>query len=157
MIFPVIQFARKRRKRVSDIEYLATIESGNGSGNAILRSNEGVRVGVTGDLATLTAAASKDMYLAGAACIFKIDTVAALRTATVELKVNGVIKETAHCQLSTSGAGTSTFSHHFNVKGLKVDAAQIIKLEVTVADAAIDVEGSILCIEIDDGVSPKLD
>jgi len=70
MVGPWITFVLPRRRRVSDIEYLATIESGNGPGNSTLRTDEGF-LSATGDLATLTAAASKDLYLAsGKVCFF---------------------------------------------------------------------------------------
>ena len=50
---------RVREDDVGDIEYLATIESGNGPGNATLKEDDG-SLSVTGTLATITAGTGKD-------------------------------------------------------------------------------------------------
>ena len=54
------------KRRVSDIEYLSTIESGvSVPAGAVLRTDEGT-LSATGDLALITATGGKDMYLAKA-------------------------------------------------------------------------------------------
>ena len=157
MIFPVIQFARSVRRQVSDIEYLATIESGNGAGNSTLKTDEGT-LSATGDLASITASASKDLYLAKAIVSVRAESITTAATVIVVLKVNGVIKETYSAEIIiASGEGaTTSANYHFGCVGLKVDAAQIIKLEAVTVGTNLEVNGYLQCIEIDDGISPRL-
>lgn len=128
-----------------------------------LVTNEGSKLGVTGDVATLTASAGKDMFLAKAKVVCTLDRVGAAEgVVTIVLRVNAVIKETIKVMLSNRPSGTASgsstgpgaFSHEFNVLGLKVATGQIIKTEVTVADAEIDVFGSLVCYEETTGDPP---
>jgi len=145
---------------VSDIEYLATIESGKGPGNSVLKTDEG-SVTATGDIASITASASTDLYVARAKCSARLETdSASQKVGQVELKVNGVIKETFSFSLSGSNVGNSggstTTNYEFECVGLKVDATQIIKLEFVTDPTGVTVDAFLECIEIDDGVSPRL-
>ena len=160
MVFPVIQFLKRGKKRVSDIEYLCTIASGSGPGNATLVKNEGFK-SAAGDLATLTAASAKDLYIVRAKCIIYANTNATFSDASnsVVLLVNGSVVETASTSLGTqSNAFTSQpgWEYEFKNIGYKVDATEIIKLEVITLGTSSDVEGFIQCIQIDDGVVPQL-
>ncbi len=125
-----------------------------------LKSDEGTQVGTTGDLATLTAAGGKRMYLASAKCVFIMNTTnAAGQDLAVELKVNGVTKEIGRATLSfNSGteSGLSSFEYEFKNIGHSVTAAQIIKLEVTTADTQITINGMIECFEEDPLTSPQI-
>lgn len=161
MVFPWISFLKDRGKRLSDIEYLAIKEFG---GKIV--TNDGSATGATGDVAKLTANTGKDMYLAKAMIMVAANslTLSKQGIVTVVLKVNGVIKETTKITIKFGdttvaagrGGGAQAISHQFNVQGLKVAAAQIIKTEVTVAAADIDVFGSLVCFEEPTGGDPRI-
>lgn len=124
-----------------------------------LRDNEGVKLGVTGDLATLTANTGKDMYLASAKISARHDFSGATNQSyKVELKMNGVIKETAIGTFSLAAAGTGTISQPYEFKniGKKVAATEIIKLEVIAIGSDIEIEGFIECFEEPSGATPRL-
>jgi len=146
---------------VSDIEYLATIESGNGPGNSTLRTdNSGSPRTTTGTLATLTAATGKDLYLAKAVVTVTLDS-GNSPTATIELRQNGTPIEAYEYITSINfGAGRAmqpgASQYIFQIIGKKVDAAETWTLEVT-AESNAEIKGSIECVEIDDGVSPRLE
>jgi len=57
---------------------------------------------------------------------------------------------------STTPSGIWSWEYEFKNIGYKVDATEIIKLEVIAIDSQVDVEGFIQCIQIADGVSPRL-
>jgi len=137
---------------MSDILFLSTKEF-----LGKLRHDDG-SLSATGDLATLTANTAKDMYLARAKVIFFLNNSNTQSVAdAVVLKVNGTIVETAKSTLtmeSTFDAGMQVFSYEFSNIGHKVDAGQVIKLEVITLDADTNVEGFIECFEEDNGVSP---
>ena len=123
-----------------------------------LREDEGT-LSATGDIATLTATAGKDMYLAEAKVNARTETNSANGTIIIELKINGVVKETYAVELNslqatTGGAGSSVSTYAFAVKGIKVAATQIIKLEATVVDAGVEVSGSIVVFEENTGGNP---
>ena len=150
MVFPWIQFLGAK-KRLSDIEYLAIKEF-----DGKLRSAEGF-LSATGDLATLTATAGKDMYIARAKVVFFVNTGSAAGSVgdEVVLKINDVIVETAKFSFGTNAGGT-TFEYEFKNVGQNVAATQIIKLEVITLDASTDVEGFIECFEETTGDSPAV-
>jgi len=155
MVGPWITFVRKVRRQVSDIEYLATIESGNGSGNSILKNNEGSRT-TAGTLATVTPTGTDDLYLAGASISHEGRTTGNT-VLVVELRQNGTVIETFRGDRSVPSDTGATTVYHFNQKGHKVDgSAQTWTLEVISIGTGDAVEGNIECIEIDDGVSPRL-
>jgi len=91
MVFPWISFLQERKKRLSDIEYLAIKEFGGK-----LVKNEGF-LSATGTLATLTAASGKDMYIARAKVVFYKNTAGSTVSIAdkVELQINGTAVETA--------------------------------------------------------------
>lgn len=154
MVFPWIPFLFGRRKRLSDIEYLSIKEF-----DGKLRKNESNKT-TTGDLATLTATSGKDMYIARAKCNFYAETLSnATGNGVVELKINGVVVETARfaygVDTSQSG-GTFAKDYEFKNVGHKVAATQIIKLEVTVLDVDVAVEGFIECFEEATAESPQI-
>lgn len=156
---PVITFLKERKKRVSNIEYLAVKEK-----EGKLREDEGF-LSAAGDLAKLTANTGKDMYLASAKCVFFVNNVSTNHGSAgdkVVLKINGVIKETArfsflHSGTGTTSGGTTLYGYYeFKNIGQKVAAGQIIKIEVITLDVDVDVEGYVQCFEEDTGTDPRL-
>jgi len=140
------------KRRVSDIEYLATIESGNGPGNATLESSQ-VQVTTTGIGATLTATGGKDLYIARA----KVSSESPIQVPSgflvIELQQNGTPIETFTMSTEIDQSG----QYEFKNIGHKVDATQTWRLNViTNTSNGHDIETMIECIEIDDGVSPRL-
>jgi len=155
MVGPWIHALFGRKKRLSDIEYLAIKEF-----DGKLRSDEGF-LSAAGDLATLTATAGKDMYIARAQVTFFQNTGTANPAAADEvvLKLNGVIIETTKQtigQRTNVGFVNATNVYEFKNIGQKVAATQIIKLEVITLDADTDVEGFIECFEETTGDSPAV-
>jgi len=149
-------FLKERKKRLSDIEYLAKKDF-----DGKIRSAEGGR-STTGDLATLTATSGKDMYLANAKC--SIFTNASTNNATpteVVLKLNGTIIETTKASFQggsgvAQGKGSGSYEYEFKNIGQKVAATEIIKLEVIAITATTDVEGFIEVFEEATGADPVL-
>ena len=148
MVFPWISFLKEGgKKRLSDIEYLAIKEF-----DGKLRNAKGANRTTTGDLATLTANSGKDMYLAvaKASCDFSGNG-----SATLVLKVNGTIEGTWRVETMTN-ATLENPHYEFALKGVKVAATQIIKLEVTVADVDLAISGELVCFEETTGESPQI-
>ncbi len=143
-MFPWIVFLKERKKRLSDIEYLAIKEFGGK-----LVQNDNSRT-TTGDLATLTAASGKDMYLV-AAKINMQESGAGEGILTVQLKINAVVIEEWQGEIPS----TDTKDYEFISKGFKVAATQTIKLEVTAITGA-NVEGQLICFEETTGDSPAV-
>jgi len=139
----------QRKGKLSDIEYLSIKEFGNKT-----RTNTGSRT-TTGTLATLTATGGKDMYL-GVAKISAIGVQFPAASVTVDLVVNGVIKETGIIwSASTSGIGLGGQNEYEFVWKGKVAATQIIKLEATIS-GTYTVKGTILVFEEDTGTTPAV-
>ncbi len=142
------------KKKLSDIEYLAIKEFGGK-----LRQNDGLVNGTTGDVCTLTANTGKDMYLAWAQANIRLDTLASNPSAflTIVLKINGVIFDTWEPLLAADSGGITANSKVYKFPfGFKVAAGQIIKIEITTADADAEIAASIVCFEEDTGVSPAI-
>ena len=141
---------------MSDIEYLAIKEN-----DGKLVKNEGF-LSATGDLATLTASAGKDMYVARAkvAAFSNNDTSTAFIACEVVLKINNVIVETFKTSFGSGGTNVANgmvgTSYEFKNIGHKVAATQIIKLEVISIDAECDVEGFVECFEEPTGGDPRV-
>lgn len=137
---------------MSDIIVLAKKEFGGKTKYA-----EGAAT-TTGDVATLTATAGKDMYCGKAQVNFKsTSATGALGACKVELKANGVIKETIDVQLTSGTVGNFNGEPFtFQVTGFKVAATQIIKIEV-ISISNASVEASLQCWEEDTGVDPFTD
>ena len=160
MVFPWIQFIWLSNKLImeddsdslSDIQFLAVKEF-----EGKLRQADGT-VTATGDVASLTANTGKDMYLASAKCNVKDDQSVNGASCTVVLKVNAVIVDTYHfltpAVSSSTGYAALATNYDFPV-GFKVDAGQIIKIEVT-AESSCSINAEIQCFEETDGVSPRL-
>jgi len=146
-LHPWLVFLKESGKRLSDIEFLSIKEF-----DGKIVSNEGSRT-TTGDLATLTASSGKDMYLAKAKIVANV-TDASNTDLDIELKVNGVIKET--CKIDLINSGTTSFEYEFAITGLKVAATQIIKLEVITITAISEVSGVLECFEETTGESPAV-
>jgi len=162
MVFPWIPFLKERKKRLSDIEFLAIKEF-----DGKLKTNTNIKDdGTTGDLATLTAAAGKDMYLAKAKVIGRIDALNTVAPKVIEvvLKANAVIKDRCYFNAtagSSGGGGASKggngeLQYEFQVQGIKVAATQIIKLEVIASDAIVDLTGTLVCFEETTGDPPQV-
>jgi len=129
-----------------DIAYLSKKEF-----DGKLRQADG-SLSVTGDLATLTANAGKDMYLAKATVVFYNNSASNPTVASkVSLLLNGVTVEVVASQI---GLITESFQYIFVNLG-KVATTQIIKLEVTAIDTNVDIEGSIVVFEEDTGTDPS--
>lgn len=120
-----------------------------------VRSVEGQSSAV-GDLVTITANTGKDMYLARAVVTFYQNAGGTATADQVELKLNGVIKETARYSgaVNANGAGFGGNAYEFKNIGQKVAAGQIIKLEIIGLDADTDCEGMIEVFEEDSGTDP---
>jgi len=155
MVFPWVSFLKERKKRLSDIEYLAIKEF-----DGKLRENENnVASGATGDLVTLTANSGKDLYLARAKCTIIPNAGNDSFTGEIVLKVNGVIFETTKWRRkgSTGAGDTGQMAHvyEFVNVGQKVAATQIIKLEV-ISNTLSLCEGFLSCFEETTGESPAV-
>jgi len=142
LVFPWVAFLKERRKRLSDIEYLAIKEFGGK-----LRQSDTPAKTTIGDLVTLTANTGKDMYLAKAKIQSHTTGVGSL---TVQLKVNTVPIEEFKMSVVAS---TLIQEFKFVSSGFKVLAGEIIKLEVTVA-TNISVGGQLICFEENTGDTP---
>lgn len=122
-----------------------------------LKSDEGF-LSAAGDLATLTAASGKDLYLTNAKISIFINTDAVTEAVANEvvLKVNGTIVETSSSSIGQTGSGGGTSYVIYNFENLfhKVAATQVLKLEVITLDAQTDVEGFIQAIEVPTGENP---
>jgi hypothetical protein len=122
-----------------------------------LKHDEGF-LSATGDLCTLTAAASKDLYLSAAKVVFFVNVTNGSEIAQeVVLKVNGTIVETSKATITqgaTNDSGSSNMVYEFKNLWHKVDATQILKLEVITLDADVDVEGFIQAVEVPDTENP---
>jgi len=131
----------------SDVSFLAKKEF-----DGDLKNDEGSRT-TTGTLATITASAGQDLYLALASCL-QITASAAAGSATIELQINGTARETARF---ATDADTSqirpTAPYTFVSKGFMVAPTQVIRLEVT-AIANATVEGNLSAFEVDTGTDP---
>ena len=153
MVGPWIHALFGRKKRLSDIEYLAIKEFGGK-----IKTDEGF-LSAAGDLATLTASAGKDMYLASAKVTFFANTVASAAAIADEvvLKLNGTVIETTKVTWdNATDGGILSFAYEFKNIGRKVTTSQIIKLEVITLDGDTDVEGFIECFEETTGESPQV-
>jgi len=122
-----------------------------------LVSDEGA-LSAAGDLASLTASAGKDLYVARAQVIWSTET-ADLEEAIsmqVVLKINDVIIETCMASISQTGAGggSPNLVYEFKNMGFSVAATQIIKLEVINIAADIQIEGFLSGVEVDTGANP---
>ena len=155
-MFPVIQYLRIKKKKLSDIEYLAIKEF---EGKLVYDDGQ---VTTTGDLATLTASSGKDMYIAKAKVSVMPNTLASgLSPYLVELKINGVTEESFNgvmeADTGVDYAEQGNRQYEFINIGRKVAATQIIKLEV-ITNTGNDqtFEGSIVCFEETTGESPAV-
>lgn len=115
-----------------------------------------------GDLASVTALAGKDLYLASAKAVFYLNVpVNGVTHAEVVLKINGNIVETAKVSFqgdntTANGKGSGGIPYEFKNMDHMVAPTQIIKLEVISIPAWIDVEGFVECWEEDTGTSPQI-
>lgn len=140
-------------KSSSDVSFLMKKEF-----EGALVHNEGT-ISATGDLATLTASASKDMYVARAKITFSTEGTAQSEKSGQEvvLKVNGTIVETCTASISQTGAGVvNNLVYEFKNMGLKVATTEIIKLEVITLGTLVTVSGFLECVEVDTGLDPTL-
>jgi len=129
-------------KSSSDVSFLMKKEF-----EGALVSDEGT-LSIAGDLASLTASAGKDMYLARAKITYSPNSAtSSIVGDEVVLKINDVIIETSEYSATmNSDSGVGSFSYEFKNMGRKVLATQIIKLEVITLDSQTEVEGFIECV-----------
>ena len=120
-----------------------------------LKSDEGF-LSAAGDLATLTAASGKDLYLTAAKVVLFANSASGASVADeVVLKVNGSVVETA--KSSWNETSHATYIYEFKNIGHKVVysvGTEILKLEVITLDTQIDAEGFIQAIEVPTGENP---
>ncbi len=138
---------------MSDIQYLAIKEF-----DGKIRSSEGI-LSVIGDLATLTANNGKDMYLASAKITFTLSTIIvgqANLNNRVDLKINGVLIESARYSININSGNLFDLVYEFKNIGRKVLAGEIIKLEAITLGSVSSVAGFIECFEEDTGNSPQI-
>jgi len=154
-MFPWLVFLKRAGKRLSDIEYLAIKEF-----DSKLVTNTGQQAdGGTGNAAILTASGGKDLYLARAKVIARIDVVSNIILGEVTLVANSVIKDrwefSAHHSTQVAGS-ILTLEHEFAVQGIKVAATQTIVIDVVSSDADYDITGTLVGFEEDTGASPAV-
>jgi len=147
-MFPWAFYQRGKKKRLSDIEFLAKKEF-----DSKLRQNDVAAKTSTGDGATLTANTGKDMYLAKAKVTMQDTSVAFAGTVTVVLKINTVTVSTTHA--GGTGTGQETIVYEFATAGFKVAAGEIIKIETT-ALSNFKVSSELICFEEDTGDTPVI-
>ncbi len=112
---------------------------------------------VTGDLATITASGSKDMYLAKAQASIKNTGGLVDGDIEVVLKVNNTIVDRWFSNLSKNVNIGGNLGNKYNFAiGFKVTTGQIIKLEVIIAASNVGIAGSLEVFEEDTGVSPQI-
>lgn len=129
--------------------------------DARLKSNEARRTTI-GTGATLTAFASKDLYLTAAKITFALNNNGATDTTSLaELQINGTPVETAHASLSNRhtsgssiGAASSVYTYEFRNLAQKVTATQIMKIEIITLDTDTKVETMIQAVEVPAGQNP---
>lgn len=122
-----------------------------------LKSNEGF-LSAVGDLATLTAAAGKDLYLVAAKMIFFPNTIVFQGTTQqAVVKADTVIKEKVKASIirhTSAASGNMTNTYEFKNLFHKVTPTQVLKIEVITLDTTIDAEGFIEAIEVPTGENP---
>lgn len=135
---------------MGDIQFLAIKEFENK-----LRTVTGTRINA-GDIITISASAGKDMYLASA----KINWVRQASTnptiMKVELVVNGLLKEDYQVAANDGVAQHAISSYEFLLKGLKVTAGQIIRLDFITVPTSITMKAVLEVWEEDSGTSPQI-
>ncbi len=163
MIFPVIQFAFpastglniEEEFDVGDIEYLS---EQNKQGN--LTVGDGT-LSATGDLVKITAG-SGDMYLATASVNASIELATAFsRTGVIILEAGADGSETEIGRWrvefkNATGGGQTESSYEFRMSGFKVTTGQVIQLRVLTDDTEISFNGTLQCIEVATGATPRL-
>ena len=118
-----------------------------------LKSDTGILT-TTGDLATLTAGAGKDMFISEVTCAVTRGVFTSLltRNAQIDLKVNGVVVESYIYQdfISSGESKSNSGTFEFKWRG-KVSAGQIIKLEVITLETDLQATGMVQCYEESSG------
>lgn len=133
---------------MGDIQFLATKEF---DGKLREDTDQITTAGIAIDVATLTAAGGKDMYLAKAKVKLFTGSSSSLN-ATIVVKANNVIQESV--ELKIDGSPVTNEVYTFIVTGVKVTTGQIIKIESTANDSSIEISGTLTCWEEDTGDSP---
>ena len=155
MVFPWISFLQERKKRLSDIEYLAIKEFGGK-----LVTNTGQQAdGGTGNTATLTASGGKDLYLAKAQVTVRLDALSNIIVGEVTLVApTGTILDRREFSFgsTSTGQGVLVQTHDFAVKGVKVAATQTIVIDVVSSDVDFDITGTLVGFEEDTGGDPTV-
>lgn len=131
--------------KLSDIEYLMIKEFGGK-----LKHDEGSAT-ATGTLCSVTAGSGKDLYVARAKVSASFTS--SFPSATVELQANGVTIETVTLKFDNDQSAYEEYE--FKNVGHKVDATQVLRLQITALTSTLTVEGFIECVEETDGASPR--
>ncbi len=116
--------------------------------NTVIITTTGVPI----DLAALTAAGGKDLYLAKAKVKMSTGSSSALN-ATIAILVNGVEKD--RVALKIDGSPVSNDKHEFILSGVKVTTGQVIKLRAISNDSAIVISSTITGWEEDTNATPQ--
>ena len=155
-MFPWLVFLKRSGKRLSDIEFLMVQEF-----NGNLTHDENT-VSTATDLVKITAGAG-DMYLAKAKVSVRTEAAENNGVAIIELQAGADGSETtiATCAIALSlvagGEGSNTSDHYeFVMSGNKVTTGQVIQLVVTSVSADIEVNGELVCVEVDTNASPAV-
>ena len=156
-MFPVIQYLRIKKKKLSDIEYLSIKEFG---GKLVTNTNDQL-AGGTGNAAALTASSGKDLYLVKASILVTQGVSSATVIACdVDLIANGVVIDTIKVKAlggSSNGPwGPQTRRYDFVVQGVKVAATQTIILDVITSNADLDIVSTLIGFEETTGDSPAV-
>jgi len=159
MIFPVIQFARRKRRRVSDIEYLSAIEFGEIASATLVTSS--VAFNSTGIKAIITPAAGKFAYITKA--YVKGSTIIASGACnyTSQLRNNTSVIETLSQDSAMLGGAGATVAWNYQLVfgnvGEQLNGDGIIDFDINISvEVGIDGETFIQCLIIDDADSPRV-
>lgn len=153
-MFPWSLFLKERRKSLSDIEYLAIKEF---DGKLVTNTDQQADGG-TGNTATLTASAGKDLYLAKAQVTVRVDVGTVLILGEITLVANGVVKDRWEFAMAHSAQVTTPneITHDFAVKGIKVAATETIVIDVVISNVDFDIDGTLVGFEETTGESPQV-
>jgi len=141
MIFPIIQFVRKRRRGLSDIEYLAAIEFGVLASGALTSSS--VVFSSTGVKAIITPAAGKFAYITKAYVSASPQATSGIPRYVAQLRNNTSVIETIDAAVAGGGGSGSWNSlgpqNNFGSTGESLNGDTFIQ-----------------CLIIDDADSPRI-
>jgi len=152
----------KKGRKLSDIEFLAIKDYGtDGTDSKRVDANDTLTLAestLETDLVTQTANTGKDMYLGSASLTLADGGTNSNFQIICRLYVNGTEEERIVLQYDTST--TQRWAWKFKTKGIKVAAAQIIKITaetiITANNNDIDFTGKLVLWEEDTNATPQI-